>query len=313
MEHIRIFLNIFCLIIGTWAAVYALQFRRAYKYTFLSPILYFIVIFNVIVFSDLMAWYWMANLYTEPDAYNASFFGSLIIPLSYFLSITFFYFLIRVLFGFCSMSISNRTLMKFYFGILFSGSALIFINILAPDNIFQSWIKIAARGLSISVLFTVLFFLVLAIVKGKKHRDLKFGKMAVSFSSFYLMILVFLGSSNLLALDIRIYIVVSLVLMFNLFPLYWYKYCFLPYHRSKMDENGNGEIFDIACGHYGISRREREIAELILRGLKNQEIENRLFISPHTVKNHIYNIFKKVGVKSRTQLIRAMSEKPGDV
>lgn len=313
MEHIRIFLNILCLIIGTCAAVYALQMRRAYKYTFLSPLLYFIIIFNMIVFSDLMAWYWMANLYKDPDAYNASFFGSLIIPLSYFLSITFFYFLIRILLILCSVSISNRTLKIFYFGILLSGSALILINILVPDNIFQLWIKIAARSLSISVLVTVMFLHILAIVRGKKHGEIEFGKMAVSFSTFFLLNLVLLGSSSLLAQDIRIYVVVFLVLMFNSFPFYWFKYCFLPYHQSKMDENGNREVLDIACGHYRISRREREITELILRGLKNQEIENRLFISPHTVKNHIYNIFKKVGVRSRTQLIRAMSEKPGDV
>jgi DNA-binding CsgD family transcriptional regulator len=53
---------------------------------------------------------------------------------------------------------------------------------------------------------------------------------------------------------------------------------------------------------YRISDRERDIVELILKGMSNKEIEQGLFISPHTVKNHIYNIFQKTGVKSRGQL-----------
>ncbi len=53
-----------------------------------------------------------------------------------------------------------------------------------------------------------------------------------------------------------------------------------------------------------ISAREQEIIQLILKGKSNKEIEDTLFISLPTVKSHIYRIYKKVGVKSRLELIR---------
>jgi DNA-binding NarL/FixJ family response regulator len=45
--------------------------------------------------------------------------------------------------------------------------------------------------------------------------------------------------------------------------------------------------------------REIEILSLVSTGAKNQQIAAQLFISPHTVKTHMYNIFRKIGVDTR--------------
>ena len=50
-----------------------------------------------------------------------------------------------------------------------------------------------------------------------------------------------------------------------------------------------------------LSSREREIADFLARGATNRKIAGTLHISERTVKNHVANIFKKVGVKSRVQ------------
>ena len=47
----------------------------------------------------------------------------------------------------------------------------------------------------------------------------------------------------------------------------------------------------------------------IASGLTNNEIGNRLFISEKTVRNHITNIFEKLGVKSRAQAIVLAKDK----
>lgn len=51
----------------------------------------------------------------------------------------------------------------------------------------------------------------------------------------------------------------------------------------------------------GLTRREVEILDLIAAGYANQQIADELFISPHTVKTHLHNIFKKINVKRRLQ------------
>jgi len=58
-----------------------------------------------------------------------------------------------------------------------------------------------------------------------------------------------------------------------------------------------------------ITEREAEIIRLILRGKSNREIEAELFISLGTVKNHLYHIYKKLNVRSRTQLISLFNPK----
>jgi DNA-binding NarL/FixJ family response regulator len=51
-----------------------------------------------------------------------------------------------------------------------------------------------------------------------------------------------------------------------------------------------------------ISRREREIVALVAQGFRNREIAEKLFITEQTVKNHMHNIFAKVGVEDRLEL-----------
>lgn len=50
-----------------------------------------------------------------------------------------------------------------------------------------------------------------------------------------------------------------------------------------------------------LSSREHEVLKLIAEGLFNKEIAYKLSISEKTVKNHVSNIFKKIGVSDRTQ------------
>jgi DNA-binding NarL/FixJ family response regulator len=90
--------------------------------------------------------------------------------------------------------------------------------------------------------------------------------------------------------------------------------------RDAADADGEaaapGELADDAGGSAGpqgdarpqrdaaavLTRREREIAELVASGLSNREIAGRLFISKRTVDAHVDHIFGKLELSSRVQL-----------
>ncbi|MCI3922787.1 helix-turn-helix transcriptional regulator [Paenibacillus sp. TRM 82003] len=58
-----------------------------------------------------------------------------------------------------------------------------------------------------------------------------------------------------------------------------------------------------------LSKREKEVLLLIARAKSNKEIAQLLFISEHTVKNHLTNIFGKLGVTDRAHAIAAVFAK----
>ena len=62
------------------------------------------------------------------------------------------------------------------------------------------------------------------------------------------------------------------------------------------------EIAPIVIEAYGLTAREVEVTRLIARGLSTDEIAAELFLSRHTVRDHLKAIFEKVGVSSRGEL-----------
>lgn len=53
-----------------------------------------------------------------------------------------------------------------------------------------------------------------------------------------------------------------------------------------------------------LSKRQKQLLTLVDAGLSNEDIANKLGISPHTVKVHLWRFYKKLGIVSRTQLIK---------
>lgn len=58
----------------------------------------------------------------------------------------------------------------------------------------------------------------------------------------------------------------------------------------------------------GISKREYDVLELMAKGLSNQEIADKLFVSLNTVKTHSSNLFLKLQVSRRTQAVQKAKE-----
>lgn len=82
-------------------------------------------------------------------------------------------------------------------------------------------------------------------------------------------------------------------------------FLFLFYQKGKkfIAQKGDRIItMNDFCQKFNLSKREMEIVRLLLLGESQKNIEDKLFISYHTVKNHVYNIYKKLGINNRFQL-----------
>ena len=67
------------------------------------------------------------------------------------------------------------------------------------------------------------------------------------------------------------------------------------------------ETFDLLCRVYALSQRERELVSLLVAGLDTRAISERLFISPHTVQDHLKSVFAKIGIHSRRELLARLA------
>ncbi|WP_292398188.1 helix-turn-helix transcriptional regulator, partial [Mesorhizobium sp.] len=63
------------------------------------------------------------------------------------------------------------------------------------------------------------------------------------------------------------------------------------------------ELAPLLLQAYGLTRREAEVAQLVLRGVSTAGIAATLLISDHTVQQHLKAVFDKIGVASRRELV----------
>ena len=74
---------------------------------------------------------------------------------------------------------------------------------------------------------------------------------------------------------------------------------FEKFHTGGIDQKSLQEA-------YGLTKREREIVAMVALGLRNAQIASRLFVSEVTVKKHIQNIFDKMAVNNRTEMVNKL-------
>jgi DNA-binding CsgD family transcriptional regulator len=108
-------------------------------------------------------------------------------------------------------------------------------------------------------------------------------------------------------------LVLALVLLtIHLLPFLWITQFFMRDAAIVGSTAAATVPMDTIAERHRLTGREREIVECLLKGRSNAEIGEALFISVGTVKNHVYNIYRKLGVKSRGQLYRYARESEVD-
>ncbi len=105
------------------------------------------------------------------------------------------------------------------------------------------------------------------------------------------------------------YITVSrlLILYTSLIPVFWMKFYFIPWAGSLGKIIGGRVDMPSLQKRHGLSAREMEILNLMIDGKSYKQMEESLHISIHTVKSHVYSLYRKLKVKNRHQLIHLIS------
>lgn len=92
--------------------------------------------------------------------------------------------------------------------------------------------------------------------------------------------------------------------------IYLFKHDFSPIYFMEhgAEEISDEEVLDQLSAEYGLSKRETEIAKLIFDGDSYEDIAEKLFISKLTVKKHAHNLYEKLDVGKRMDLINLVRE-----
>ena len=85
-------------------------------------------------------------------------------------------------------------------------------------------------------------------------------------------------------------------------------YFIIRYYFNLYKVNIKDMPLDNLIKKYDISIREKEVVSLVIQGKSNKDIADNLFISVNTVKTHIRNIYEKIGIKSRYELINSIKD-----
>jgi DNA-binding CsgD family transcriptional regulator len=66
------------------------------------------------------------------------------------------------------------------------------------------------------------------------------------------------------------------------------------------------EVAWLRTSAYGLTKREREVVDLVVRGASTRQISRTLYISEYTVQEHLSNVFEKVGERGRRALVKRL-------
>ncbi len=80
----------------------------------------------------------------------------------------------------------------------------------------------------------------------------------------------------------------------------------VPAPEGQKNHEGIAEVVDTMAQRYGLTPRETEIVQYIYGGMTNRQIAEQICTAEGTVKAHNYNIYTKLGINRRTQLVLAV-------
>jgi DNA-binding CsgD family transcriptional regulator len=304
MGHLLIVLFNLVLIEGAVVSIYLFLQRKSLPFDFIRDIVRMLFLINGFALLRLVNYYLKQNL----DVHAASErIWKWVFPAealaSFIILFLLAYHFLRIAAKLLNRAPSPR-LLRVLFGLLW-GATLFFGMALALFlmNGSTEMIFAAKKSSNILGMLVMTCALVHLAVEGHRLSDSATSRIALSFAYPLLFIVAAVLLLILRPHKFDIHILAILIFLANAFVFAWFRCIFLKHVGPPSDRLHKAAILH-AIAQHRLSKREGEILELLLQGKENREIEELLFISIRTVKNHVHHIFRKMGVRSRAQLVR---------
>lgn len=311
MEHLCILSYFIGLVVGMFAAFYSFQLNKTCRNPFLSYFVKYIVVFNLVIFLYLVTKYAAVNFPGTISSDQDSPFYIIVFVTAMIGEMGLIYTFSQVCRRLLKKAVPNKAHSMFSTLIILVCISCV-IGITTRMNTGSSrWLKTTYIGVT---LLTFLFLLGMSVwISFQKSEKLENNRKEAIRNFGFLYFAGFLGLFGGASLPepLKLIISTAALLYLNIIPFIWLKKFFLRFYLQVSSEN-SVKLLEIIAQDKQISKREREIMELILQGKSNKEIENLLFISYNTVKNHIYKIYQKLGVNSRGQMIHIVLQAQRD-
>ena len=310
MEHLRIAYYFVVLLVGVAVIVYAALMTRAYRLPFLKPLVWFLVFNNALALVNLTSAYACANLLGFCALGRYTVLGGILGPVARLSQVGIVYALFAVLQGFRGRRLSRSS--NRWFGAAAALLAASYIVTAQAPRGSALWLWTARGQVTVSLL-SVLAMLGVLLALGLSARKVanpEERRAVRLFGYSYFALYAVFVLTFWLPEAVQFFPTALALLAINLFPVLWFRKPFTEAYATAPAAAEDRESLERFCRTRGLTEREGAILELILRGKSNAEIEKALYISVHTVKNHITNIYQKLGVRSRWQLISLFHPAP---
>ncbi len=294
------------LIVGAWAIVdFRLKSRR-FSESCLRDLLRYLIFFNLFQLEVFVLVYFDNNL--APPQWTAFFdwYKGVDWPFRTLLILGLQYFFFRAVFG-----LRGRKIPKALLPGLFLYTAAVMLWTLRsmrvspatpPDPRLTFW-NIYVWPLNI----LGLVWLVRLLMESRRESDPERSRTGRAFAWLFLarvpvLLVVSLGT-GLFGMTVLSRL---LALYTSVLPVAWLKFHFIPGADRLSKILGERTDLPSLQRSRGLSAREMEILGLMIDGRSYKDIGEVLHISVHTVKSHVYSLYRKLNVKSRPQLIHAV-------
>jgi len=303
MDHVKLFIVLGVLLVGAATSAYLYQAYKRYASPPLKPIVFHVVFYNLLVLLLFVDKYYEVNIgggvFSIPDDLRHVSVNLLI----YLFLIGFSYASLKIYLGFMQKKIARTRVRWIAVGTILLVAGICTEPLFTRESL--AW-KIHFHFYdNVGVVFLLLEIGVMIAlpIKAGGFKDPERARLVRSFSYLYISRYPVIALVLIVPQPLRL----LLGLLYpNVVPYLWYRFFLLPYIKNTMTRAAQKTDLAGIAERYRLSPREAEILGCILAGKSNRDIEESLFISYHTVKNHVYSVYRKLGVKTRFELLHRL-------